>query len=203
MGHLETAAFEQEILGTVRSMRKLPDVQYEHVEETHFRLFNSLYPWAGQDRLITALDIAIDKAGYATQCAHPADVRRATGYALERGQNKEYVRAHAGEAFGYLAHAHPFLEGNGRTILTIFAELTRRAGFFIEWEAIDKDEFLPTLTEELLHPGRAIMDTLVAPYIQDGTLSEAVTARRLRWNFSHESPDGAARRKAQSPDKSI
>lgn len=183
VGHLETAAFEQEILGTVRFLRKLPSFEYEHVGETHFRLFNSLYPWAGQDRSVNAPDIAIAKAGYPDLFAHPADVRRATDYALRRGQDKEDIRAHAGEVFGYLAHAHPFLEGNGRTILTVFAELTRRAGFFIEWEAIDKNEFLQTLTEELLQPGQTIMDKLVAPYIHDGVLSEAVTARRLRGNF--------------------
>jgi fido (protein-threonine AMPylation protein) len=52
--------------------------------------------------------------------------------------------------FGYLAHAHPFLEGNGRAILTIFAELSRLGGFHVEWEAIDKVDFLETLTKELL-----------------------------------------------------
>lgn len=188
VGHLETAAFEQEILGTVRFLRKLPALHYEHITETHSRLFNSLYPWAGQDRSMTAPDIAIVKAGYRTLFVHPADVRRATDYALGRGQDKGYIRAHPGEVFGYLAHAHPFLEGNGRTILTIFAELTRRAGFFIEWEAIDKDEFLQTLTDELLRPGQGIMDRLVARYMQDGVLSAAVTARRLRRNFRRDHP---------------
>jgi hypothetical protein len=63
---------------------------------------------------------------------------------------------HPGEFFGYLAHARPFLEGNDRTIPTIFAELTRRAGFHVEWEAIDKDQFLETLTRELLQAGRSL-----------------------------------------------
>jgi cell filamentation protein len=184
VGHLETAAFEQEVLATVRFLRRCPSVQYQHVTETHYRLFNSLYPWAGRDRSITAPDIAIAKGGYSNLFAHPADCKRAAEYALNLGQDALYFRAHPGEVFGYLAHAHPFLEGNGRTILTIFAELTRRSRFHVTWEAIDKEQFLETLTRELLQPSKAIMDGLVLPYVQDGVLSAEVTAKRLRVNFN-------------------
>lgn len=186
VGHLETAAFEQEVLGTVRFLRRLPTLRYQHITETHHRLFNALYPWAGQDRSITAPDIAIAKGGYSNLFAHPADCRRAAEYALLHGQDASYLRAHPGEVFGYLAHAHPFLEGNGRTILTIFAELTRRSGFHVEWESIDKVQFLETLTRELLEPGKAIMDGLVLSYARDGVLSAEIIARRLRVNFKQE-----------------
>jgi cell filamentation protein len=90
--------------------------------------------------------------------------------------------------FGDFAHAHPFLEGNGRTILTIFAELTRRAGFHIDWEAIDKRLFLSALNEELLRPNRGTMDGLVLPYVKDGVLTEEMTAWRLRVRFKPELP---------------
>ena len=103
---------------------------------------------------------------------------------MHHGQDASYLRAHPGEVFGYLAHAHPFLEGNGRTILTIFAELTGRSGFHVEWESIDKAQFLLTLTRELLGPGKAIMDGLVLPYARDGILSAEIAARRLRANFT-------------------
>jgi cell filamentation protein len=186
VGHLETAAFEQEIVSTVRFLRKLRTLHYEHITQTHYRLFNSLYPWAGKDRSITAPKIAIAKGGYDKLFAHPADCRRAAEFALNHGQDRKHLRAHAGEVFGYLAHAHPFLEGNGRTILTVFAEMTRRAGFHIEWEAIDKDQFLAALTRELLEPGKSIMDELVLPYVRDGILSIEMTARRLRVNFKRE-----------------
>jgi cell filamentation protein len=42
VGHLETAAFEQEVLTTVRFLRRRPSLQYQHIAETHYRLFNSL-----------------------------------------------------------------------------------------------------------------------------------------------------------------
>jgi cell filamentation protein len=186
IGHLETAAFEQEVLSTVRFLRRLPTLQYRRLTKTRHRLFNALYPWAGQDRSITAPDIAIAKGGYSNLFAHPADCQRAAEYALVHGQDASYLRAHPGEGFGYLAHAHPFLEGNGRTILTIFAELTRRSGFYVEWELVDKTQFLETLTRELLGPGNSIMDGLVLQYVRDGILSAEITARRLRMNFRAE-----------------
>jgi len=185
VGRLETAAFEQEIIPTVRFLRRLPTLRYEHITETHQMLFSSLYPWAGQDRSVTTPDIAITKAGYKTLFAHPGAVQRAAEHALNLGQNTAYLRAHPGEVFGYLAHAHPFLEGNGRTILTVFADLSRRANFHVEWEAIDKDQFLETLTRELLEPGK-ILDDLVLPYFREGVLSVDKTASRLSVNFKRD-----------------
>jgi cell filamentation protein len=190
VGHLETAVFQQEILGTVRFLRRQQDLRYEHVLETHRQLFNSLYPWAGQDRAVTAPMIAIAKGGFSTLFAHPADCRRATEHALNLGRDPMYLRSHPGEVFGFLAHAHPFLEGNGRTILTIFAELARRANFYVMWEAIGKQEFLDTLTDELLRPSKGTMDDLVLQYVSDGILSSQVTARHLRVRFAPEqTPD--------------
>jgi cell filamentation protein len=107
-------------------------------------------------------------------------------HALKLGQDKTYLREHPGEVFGHLAHAHPFLEGNGRTILTIYSELSRRSGFHVEWEAIDKTQFLETLTRELLKPGKSILDELVLPYVRPGVLSLDITASRLRVNFKRE-----------------
>jgi cell filamentation protein len=186
VGHLETAAFEQEVVQVVRFLRRLPSLSYEHVTATHQKLFHSVYPWAGQDRSVTAPNIAIVKAGYKTLFAHPADVKRAAEHALRLGQDMAYLQGHPGEVFGYLAHAHPFLEGNGRAILTIFAELSRRGGFHVEWGAIGKVDFLETLTKELLEPGKAIMDRLVLPHVREGALSIERTVTRRRINFNRD-----------------
>jgi cell filamentation protein len=124
----------------------------------------------------------------------PGVIKFRCHHSCRSSRNPRYPRAHPGEVFGYLAHAHPFLEGNGRTILTIFADLTRRACFHVEWEASDKDQFLETLTRERLGPGKLIMDQFVLPYLWEGVLSIDKTARRLRVNFTREEgppPDSA------------
>jgi cell filamentation protein len=185
VGHLETAAFESQVLQAIRSLRRQPTVNYEHITETHRQLFDSLYPWAGQDRSENAPNIAIVKAGYKTLFAHPADIRKAAEYALDRAKDTKYLRDHPGEVFGYLAHAHPFLEGNGRTILTVYAELCRRGGFHIKWEDIDKDTFLRALTDELLKPGSS-MNELLLRYAQPGALSIGRSVKQLRSNFNRE-----------------
>lgn len=185
VGHLETAAFEDQVLEAIRFLRRLPVIDYEHITETHKKLFDSVYPWAGQDRSENAPHIAIVKAGYKTLFAHPADVRRAAEHALQLAKDMTRFREHPGEVFGYLAHAHPFLEGNGRTILTIYAELCRRAGFRIEWELIEKEAFLRALTDDLLKPGSSV-DSLLLPFLRTGTLSPTRAAGRLKLNFNRE-----------------
>jgi cell filamentation protein len=185
VGHLETGAFEAQIHQVIRFLRRQPTVNYEHITETHRQLFDSVYPWAGQDRSQNAPHIAIAKGGYNTLFAHPAAIRKAAEYALDRAKDTKYLRDHPGEVFGYLAHAHPFLEGNGRTILTAYAELCRRGGFHVKWEEIDKNTFLQVLTDELLKPG-SIMDSLLLPYIRSGMLSVEKAAVQLKLNFSRE-----------------
>ena len=68
----------------------------------------------------------------------------------------------------------------------MFADLSRRAGFHVEWEAIDKDEFLDTLTRELLQPDKSIMDALVLTFTREGALSVDKTARRFQVNFKRD-----------------
>lgn len=56
-----------------------------------------------------------------------------------------------------LADAHPFLDGNGRTILLVFMELCHRAGFAIDWSRTTKDDYLAALSTEINQPSRAIL----------------------------------------------
>ena len=113
IGHLETAVFQQEVLRTVRFLRRVQTLQYKHLLETHRQFFHSLYPWAGEDRSITAPHLAIVKAGYKTLFCHPAECRRAGDYALQLGRDVKFIREHPGEVFGHFAHAHHFLKATG------------------------------------------------------------------------------------------
>jgi cell filamentation protein len=189
VGRLETLAFEDHVHEAIHFLRRLPAINYEHIIETHRRLFESVYPWAGQDRSENAPQLAIVKAGIKELFAHPADIRKAANYALDRGKNATHLRQHPGEVFAYFAHAHPFLEGNGRTILTVYAELCRRGGFHIKWESIEKKPFLDALTEDLLNPGNR-MDELLLDYVREGTLSAREAAVQLKLNFNPEEERG-------------
>ena len=70
--------------------------------------------------------------------------------------------------------------------MTVHADLTRRAGFHIDWPSIGKGEFLAALTEELRKPG-----TLLAPHILPGPQPLRVVAAKLAANPGLN-PPGAA-----------
>jgi cell filamentation protein len=62
---------------------------------------------------------------------------------------------------------HPFLDGNGRTIMTVHSVLTQRAGFSIDWSATTKDAYLDALTEEIEDPSRGHLDAYLKPFMRD------------------------------------
>ncbi|MGY3563960.1 hypothetical protein ACVWXP_007285 [Bradyrhizobium sp. USDA 4463] len=55
--------------------------------------------------------------------------------------------------FGNLAFAHPFLDGNGRTLMVVHAVLANRGGISFDWSATDKTAFLD-VTKRIKYPGK-------------------------------------------------
>jgi cell filamentation protein len=76
------------------------------------------------------------------------------------------MTARAGEDMGYLAFGHPFLDGNGRTIMVIHAELAERAGFSLDWTATSKAGYLGALTKEIAQPGARHLDEYLKPFVR-------------------------------------
>ncbi|MDT4741764.1 Fic family protein [Bradyrhizobium sp. WYCCWR 12699] len=112
--------------------------------------------------------------------AHPKSIQKAIDHALKLGNDPKTMREKPGEVMGYLAHGHPFLDGNGRTIMVVYSILAQRAGFSIDWAATDKTEYLQALTRELDDPGKGILDTYLEPYIRPAVsdLKEHINAAK-------------------------
>jgi cell filamentation protein len=70
---------------------------------------------------------------------------------------------------GALAHAHPFLDGNGRTIMVVHHELAARAGIAIAWDQTNRADYLQALTEELQEPEARRLDSYLKPFIREAT----------------------------------
>ncbi len=151
---------------------------YDDVLATHKILFNAVYPWAGQDRLANAPGIGVSKGP--VLFARPDLIRRTIDYALKKGQERTFMVEKPGEIMGHLAYGHPFLDGNGRTIMVVHSILAQRAGFSINWAATDKTDYLNALTEEIENPRAAALDKYLKPFITnavaDGNLAAAVVA---------------------------
>ena len=160
----EHVAFLNKLDDAFAHLRKKKRLTYADVLNTHRILFEDVYPWAGQDRAQTAPDIAITRGP--VLFSHPNDARAAVEYALARGQDKTVMASRPGEVMGYLAYGHPFLDGNGRTIMTVHTELAQRAGISIDWARTDKVDYLQALTRELDEPGKGQLDTYLKPFIR-------------------------------------
>lgn len=166
----EYMSFSYNLPKAMEFLKNCKTVNYDSVLETHRILFSDMYPWAGKDRLETAPDIAVTKGDVVFAGAR--EIRRAVDYASKLAQEPPSGMARRpGEIIGTLAYAHPFLEGNGRTILTVTGELAHRAGIQIEWNRTDKAEYLDALTHEVVRPGHGVLDKYLAPFVQP-TLSE-------------------------------
>lgn len=66
---------------------------------------------------------------------------------------------------GLLCFAHPFLDGNGRSILLFYMELSYRAGFAIDWASTRKDDYLQALDDEIHNPGKGHLDRYLVPFV--------------------------------------
>ena len=122
-------------------LSKTKPLDYESILEIHRILFKDFYPWAGKDRLELTPKLNITKGDLENIFAYPDDIRLAANYALDKGNNRAIMAQKPGEVFGLLAHAHPFLEGNGRTLLLVHSVLAERANISINCKKIETNEF--------------------------------------------------------------
>lgn len=173
--HLEHTMFRAGLDDALVFLERLEEIRYQDFLEVHKILFQEFYPWAGQDRQITAPNCSVSKAG--TMFCHPRDARRGVEEGLRIGQNIESMRNKPGEVMGYFAYGHPFLDGNGRTMLLIHSELCHRAGFCVEWSRTNKNDYLRALSEEIESPSRGILDDYLRDFI-------AISQGRDLWNSS-------------------
>ena len=162
------AAFDY--LSTVRQL------SYADVLATHKTLFGEVYPWAGQDRKELTPDRAVSKGS--VMFAHPDDIRPAVDYALKLGQDPRQMAKTPGEVMGYLAYGHPFLDGNGRTIMIVHVELCHRAGISIDWSATNKTDYLVALTREIDDPSKHHLDQYLSRFVGPAT-DRSEMARQL------------------------
>lgn len=160
---LEHTSFTTGLDAALASLSIEPQLSYRDVLDTHKVLFEAVYPWAGTDRLANAANIAVRKGS--VLFAQPGFIQRATEHALKKGQDTAYMIAHPGEVMGLLAYAHPFLDGNGRTIMVIHSVMAQRAGFGINWAGTNKNDYLNALTEEIDDPRTKALDAYLRPFI--------------------------------------
>jgi len=176
----ENFVFLENLPSAIRALESLSgNLEYRDVLDTHRRLFSDFYPWAGQDRCITSPNLRVGKNGVMDLFAYPEEIRRAAEYALEIGKDGNVMRLKPGEFLANVSYSHPFLDGNGRTILTIHSELCRRSGMHIDWDKTNKEDYLGALTKQMVDDSRRDLDNYLSPFVREGALSWDVSSRSI------------------------
>ena len=167
----EHELFRANLPEAINYLGPLQNIAYQDFLRVHWILFQGFYPWAGQARVTTAPESSIHKGQ--TIFAHPKDAERAVNEGLRLGNDAKKMRARPGEVMGLFAFGHPFLDGNGRTMLLVHAELCRRAGFSILWQHTRKNDYLLALADEIASPGKGILDRYLFQFIGPAQVSGA------------------------------
>lgn len=174
--YIEHGFFESNLEAALAHLHAIKgSITYVHFLEVHRILFSEFYPWAGQDRHALGVGRLVGK-GQRIQFEASELCQRAVEWGLSAGNNPKAMREKPGMVMGAFAWGHPFLDGNGRTMLLVHAELCHRAGFAINWNASRKDDYLESLTRELENPQGKHLDayllTLMAAPISRGDLRD-------------------------------
>lgn len=168
----EHFTFELSIEEALSYLAQKKPLDYKAVLKVHKILFGGFYPWAGKDRNELVPHLAVFKGSlhdpHSTVFERPALISMAVDYAFKLAANEKF-KEKPGEVMGLLAFAHPFLDGNGRTILLVFMELCYRAGFAINWSETSKDDYLRTLSGEIREPLKGHLDNYLKPFVVDIT----------------------------------
>src|SRR5690606_1184523 len=114
-----------------------------HLQAIHRHIFQDVYDWAGELR-----QVDIQKGG--SKFGNWALVPNYLDKELKKISKQNYLLGLTPETFipaiaHYLSEinsAHPFLEGNGRAQRAFCSQLAEQAGYFIDFEQIERDEMI-------------------------------------------------------------
>jgi cell filamentation protein len=121
----------------------LPPYSLATLKQVHRSLFENIYPWAGEIRTL-----AISKG--TTRFCSPEFIEREVEREFSKmaaadwfeGYPREQLASCIAQSYGTLNVAHPFREGNGRTQRIVFEYIIFNAGYLVDWDSIERQEWI-------------------------------------------------------------
>lgn len=124
----------------------------EHLSKIHKHLFDNLYDWAGQSRDTVSRKWYIDEIGQRcrTTFCHPDEMDQVFSSVskiltdtnnLKNIQSSEKLIEALVNIHQQLNHAHPFPEGNGRTLQVFMQQLAKEAGHNLDYTKVSKTDW--------------------------------------------------------------
>lgn len=131
------------IIASIPDYPPLGEFDLEHLKNIHWEIFNAIYDWAGDTRLV---EIAKER----TRFANSDSLGQAAGELFKQLHDDDLLKdLPRNEFVAKLAHyysevnvLHPFREGNGRTERVFFSQLVALNGYRLAWERLDPKENL-------------------------------------------------------------
>lgn len=120
-----------------------PPYDFDFLKQLHLKLFEDIYPWAGQLRTV---DVAKGATRFCTASRIDPEARKLFGTLSENSwfahhTKMELITAIA-EFCGDLNIIHPFREGNGRTLRLLCEFIVINTGYEIDWNPVPTDLWL-------------------------------------------------------------
>ncbi len=105
----------------------------------HYRIFQDIYEWAGKPRIVNIEKAEDALNGISVEYSNVFDIKRDAGAALRKmdsfvweGAAPEDVAGRFSDCMAELWKAHPFREGNTRTVVTFCAMFIEERGIYID-----------------------------------------------------------------------
>lgn len=105
----------------------------------HYRIFQDIYEWAGKPRIVNIEKAEDALNGISVEYSDVFDIKRDAGAALRKmdsfvweGADPEDVAGRFSDCMAELWKAHPFREGNTRTVVTFCAMFIEERGIYID-----------------------------------------------------------------------
>ena len=113
-----------------------------HLRQIHARIFESIYPWAGEFRQVNISRAASYPFAVVQFLEKNLDTTLANLAAENhlKGLDADAFARRAAYYLGELNSIHPFREGNGRTQREFIRQLGSEAGYSINWSRVTREQ---------------------------------------------------------------
>ncbi len=129
----------------VRLAEPLPSghFDYAHLKRIHKHLFGDIYEWAGHERTVDIVkgDSHFARKEFIKSALEKIFIKLETDNYLENLAQIEFCKKLA-YYFNEINAAHPFREGNGRTLRAFCDLLAEKAGYRLDWGKITPNDFI-------------------------------------------------------------
>lgn len=180
LSHLEGELF------ALKSLEPLPsgNLDYAHLKAIHYHFFNDFYEWAGQERTvdIAKQDSYFGNVNYIEKELNKLFKKLKEDNYLQNLSQQEFCKK-LSYYFNEINAAHPFREGNGRSLRAFSDLLGEQAGYCLNWRLLQgrRQEYIEANIQGFLHgnytPMEAIFNEITSPLKVGASVSKRVIDR--------------------------